>query len=124
MIKIKSNKIILKDKLFDGYIYIDKDKIVEVSKEEKAFDTFYDYTNLYVSPGFIDIHTHGGGGHPFINTTEKDVISAVNFHLSHGTTSILPTITAGKIDVMEDSLKKIIDAKKSDKAKANILGAH
>ena len=36
MIRIKSDKIVLTDSLYDGYVYIKNGKIVEVSKDEKA----------------------------------------------------------------------------------------
>ena len=31
---------------------------------------------LYLSPGFIDIHVHGGGGHDFMDASEEAVIGA------------------------------------------------
>ena len=125
MIKvIKSNKIILENEIFDGFIVINNDKIEAVSKLKVDADEFYDYTNLYVSPGFIDIHTHGAGGYPFINNTMEDVINGCNFHLKFGTTSILPTISAAPFSVMKEAVINIANAKKSGKCKSNIIGAH
>lgn len=124
MIKIKSDKIVLTDRLFDGYLYIDDGKIFDLSKEDKIADCFYDYTNKYVAPGFIDIHTHGGGGFAFMNSSIDDVINGVNFHLRHGTTTILPTVSAGEFDTMKKATLNIIEAKNSKKTLANILGAH
>lgn len=91
MIEIKSDKIITPEGLRSGYLYIDKGLIDGFYEERKSADERYDFTGRYVSPGFIDMHTHGGGGHPFINGTEEDAVSACNFHLTHGTTAILPT---------------------------------
>ena len=34
MIRIKSDKIILGESLFDGYLYVDDGKIVDVTKDE------------------------------------------------------------------------------------------
>ena len=45
----------------------------------------------YVSPGFIDLHTHGGGGHDFMDGTAEAVEGACRAHLVHGTTSLCPT---------------------------------
>ena len=83
MIKIKSNKIIVKNSLFDGYLYVDKNQILEISKEDKVADEFYDFIGKFVSSGFIDIHTHGAGGFAFMNSTVLDVVKGVNFHLKH-----------------------------------------
>jgi len=124
LIKIKSDKIILENGIFSGFIYLKDDKILSVEKADKTADIEYDYTGLYLSPGFIDMHTHGAGGHPFLNTTEKDVIEGCNLHLENGTTTILPTISASPIEDMKQAVIAIADAIKSGNCKANILGAH
>ena len=124
MIRIKSDKIIVNGALFDGYVYVNDGKIVEVTAEEKQADVCYDYTGKYLSAGFIDLHTHGAGGHPFINGTVEDVIEGSNFHLAHGTTTILPTISAGPFENMKKAVENIHLAKKDKRAKGNIYGAH
>ena len=124
MIKIKSDKIIIGETLFDGYMYALNGKIVEISKEDKPCENSYDYTGKYVSAGFIDMHTHGAGGHAFMNSGVEDVIEGCNFHLKHGTTSIVPTISAGEFHTMKKAVVNIDAAKKSGKVKGNILGAH
>lgn len=124
MIRIKCDKIILKDSLYNGYVYVDGDKIVEISKEEKPCDTCYDFTGKYLSPGFIDIHTHGGGGYPFATDNYKDVISGADYHLKFGTTTIAPTVSASAFNNMKQSLLAISKAKNSKESLANIIGAH
>lgn len=123
MKRIKSDKIILKDNIFSGYVYFDGEKIFDVTDAEFPYDTEYDFTGKYVSPGFIDIHTHGGGGFSFDGTAD-DVVAAADFHLKHGTTTIFPTVSAAPIDVMENATRNIKDAILSKKSKANIMGAH
>ena len=124
MIRIKSDKIIINGSLFNGYLYIEADKIVEVSKQEKQADEIYDYSGLYVSAGFIDMHTHGAGGFPFLTESAKDVILASNYHLLHGTTALLPTVSATSFDRMKTALNAIKEAKESNLTKNHILGAH
>ena len=58
MIKIKSNKFIVGESLFDGYLYASNGKIVEITKEDKPCEESYDYTGKYVSAGFIERETH------------------------------------------------------------------
>ena len=123
MKRIKSDKIILKDKMFSGYVYFDDDKIFDVTDSELPYDTEYDFTGKYVSPGFIDIHTHGAGGFSFDGTAD-DVVCAADFHLSHGTTTVFPTVSAAPIDIMANATKSIKDGILSKKSKANIMGAH
>lgn len=121
MIKIKSNKIIVGESLFDGFVYVDNGKIVEISKQDKPCQE-YDYTGYYISAGFIDMHTHGAGGYAFMNSSVDDVINGCDYHLRHGTTSIVPTISAGKFQTMRQAVINIHKA--TGKSKANILGAH
>lgn len=45
-----------------------------------------DAKGLYVGPGLVDIHTHTGGTHQFW----QNPIPAAQFHLAHGTTTVLP----------------------------------
>lgn len=122
MIRIKSDKIIVNEELFDGYVYVENGKITEVTQQEKPVEKEYDYTSKYVSAGFIDMHTHGAGGYAFMNSTVDDVIKGCDYHLQHGTTSIVPTISAGEFETMKQAVINIHKAK--NKTKGNILGAH
>jgi len=49
----------------------------------------------FVSPGFVDLHVHGGGGADFMDGTAEAVAKACDCHLRHGTTTIYPTTTTG-----------------------------
>lgn len=123
MIKIKSDKIITGESLFDGYLYTDeRGKISEISKRDRRVAEEYDYTGRYVSAGFIDMHTHGAGGYAFMNSTADDVAQACEYHLQHGTTAIVPTVSAGTFQTMKNAAINIRDAKR--KTRAQILGAH
>lgn len=124
MIKIKSDKIIVNEELFNGYVYIEDDKIVKVCTEDVSCDAFYDFTGKYVCAGFIETHTHGAGGHAFINSTVSDVIKGCDYHLEHGTTCIVPTVTTADFSIMKQAVINIDKAKKSKESKATILGAH
>lgn len=124
MIRVKSDKIITPEGLFDGYIYAEGGKIAEISAKEAPCGEAYDFTGLYVSPGFIDLHTHGGGGHAFMDSSADEVLAGCDFHLSHGTTTILPTVSAGPFSAMRDAVKDIDAAMRSDRAKGHIFGAH
>ncbi|MBQ9714494.1 MAG: N-acetylglucosamine-6-phosphate deacetylase [Clostridia bacterium] len=124
MIRIKSDKIVVGESLFNGYLYVENGKISAVTDVEKPADERYDFTGKYVSAGFIDMHTHGAGGHAFMNSEVSDVIAGCNYHLAHGTTTIVPTISAGSFETMKRAVIHIDQAKKSGQAKGNILGAH
>lgn len=124
VLRIKSDKIVTSKGLINGYLYVSNGKIIDFSSEEKSASRCYDYTGKYVCPGFIDIHTHGAGGHPFIGGTVEDVIEGSNFHLRFGTTTIVPTISAGPFENMKKAVDNIHRAKQDERAQGNILGAH
>jgi len=48
-----------------------------------------------ISPGFVDIHVHGGGGSDFMDGTVEAVRTAIRCHARHGTTTLFPTTTTG-----------------------------
>ena len=71
-IKIFNGKIITPHRLIEGgSLLISNGKIVEVSEGNiDAGDAMQiDASGRYISPGFIDIHVHGGGGHDFMDNT-------------------------------------------------------
>lgn len=121
--RIKSDHIVLEEGFLSGYVYIQDEKIVEVSERELAYDLEYDMTGKYVSPGFIDIHTHGGAGYDFIKT-EEDIVKGCNFHLTHGTTSICPTISAAPFPIMSEAVASVHAAMQNPNLQSNIIGAH
>lgn len=67
---------------------------LNASLERPAGCRVVDAEGLYLSPGFIDIHTHGAGGYNFMDGPEA-IYGACRAHLLHGTTTILPTTVTG-----------------------------
>ena len=123
MKRIKCDRILLCDRVLDGYVYFKNGKIMDVTSADYPVKEEYDATGFYVSAGFIDIHTHGGGGNPFEGSLD-DIVAGCNFHLKHGTTSICPTISAAPFESMARSVKNVADAMKDARVMGTILGAH
>lgn len=58
-------------------------------------DRIIDAGRRYLSPGFIDTHTHDADGVDFMSGTLDTIYQACCKHMGHGTTSIVPaTITS------------------------------
>ncbi|WP_123024295.1 N-acetylglucosamine-6-phosphate deacetylase [Mycolicibacterium stellerae] len=54
-----------------------------------------------VVPGFVDTHSHGGGGANFSAAEHADTRTAVTYHRRHGTTTLIASlVTAGPDDLL------------------------
>jgi N-acetylglucosamine-6-phosphate deacetylase len=78
-----------------------------------------DVTDLYVAPGFIDLQVNGGAGQNFEGATSVEIRRIVDFHVSHGTTALLPTTVTAPVA----SVRLTIDRVKRANHPA-ILGMH
>lgn len=64
-----------------------------------------DAAGKYVAPGFIDLHTHGGGGADFGDGTVEAFRKVLAFHGSHGTTLLYPTSMTGSLESLHKSIE-------------------
>ena len=123
--KIKNGRLILKDGIdSQKNLYIDDSRILDVTECEIPFDCEIDANGCYVSPGFIDIHVHGGAGYEFVDGTYEALKNAANIHATHGTTTIYPTLSAFDYNKTVTGLKAISKYKDCDEIMPNIYGAH
>lgn len=90
--------VILADCVRSGYVVVEDDKISRVGTGQEypnlPYDKTIDLAGKYLSPGFVELHTHGAGGADFMDGTPEAFTTACNTHLHHGTTTILPTALA------------------------------
>ncbi|WP_262248522.1 N-acetylglucosamine-6-phosphate deacetylase [Parapedobacter soli] len=87
----------------DGCVVIKDGKIQYVGTENADVPdaTVVDAQGLYLAPGFIDLHVHGGGGHDFMDNTVAAYRAIAETHARFGTTALCPTtLTAGKGDLL------------------------
>lgn len=125
MLIIKNANVIFTDKIRNATVICDNGKIIDIVEryDEKPDDKIIDATGQYLSPGFIDVHVHGGGNKSAMSTDYKDIIDMAEAHLKYGTTSIVPTTLASPINQLKDVTLSIKEASEKSK-KANILGLH
>jgi len=83
-----------------------------------------DIKGKFISPGFIDIHTHGGGGYDFMDGTVKAIKEASKSHMKFGTTSIIPTTITSTLEELLNFLDNFEQAKKELKDGPNLIGVH
>ncbi|MBY5958701.1 N-acetylglucosamine-6-phosphate deacetylase [Membranicola marinus] len=78
----------------------------------------------YISPGFIDIHVHGGGDSDFMDGTVEDYLTIANTHASYGTTGMYPTTLSGKWEDFINALDVYEESDEQNTAGAEFLGLH
>ena len=110
----------------NGTVVVEEDKIIGVHEgnidvpEAKEIDA----QGQYISPGFIDIHVHGGGGADFMDGTEEAFLTVAELHARFGTTALVPTtLTAEKEDLLH-TLDVYEKAHQSNTNGAAFLGIH
>lgn len=85
-----------------------------------------DVRGSYVTPGFVDIHVHGGDGADFMDGSTQAVRTACMAHARHGTTTLFPTTTTGSPEQIEAMLAACAEVQKtwSPAQGARIAGVH
>ena len=119
-------KIVLSDKILENmYLITEDSKILGITDTVSAeYDIKYDLNGKYISPGFVDIHVHGGGGYDFNDGTVEAFCGASKLHLKHGTTSIMPTLVACSDEELKNSFKAYESVLNSIDNLPNFLGLH
>jgi len=128
-IVIKNGKVIFPDTIEENLtIVCGNGKITDILHNEEFApgnsDIVIDATDKYVAPGFIDIHTHGGGGHDFMDGTVEAYLGAAETHARYGTTALLPTTLTSTFDELINTFVVYKEAVKQNTKGAKFLGLH
>lgn len=73
-----------------------------------------------LSPGFVDLHGHGGGGHAYDDGAEA-IRAARAVHRAHGTTSAVVSLVSAPVDALLARLAAVREVAATDD---DVLGAH
>ena len=112
--------LVLPEGLQRGSLLIENGRIAAISPENGHFDA----GGRYVSPGFIDLHVHGGGGYDFMDGTVEAALGAARTHLAHGTTMLLPTTVACADEELERVFAALRAARTAPGPKPDLYGIH
>lgn len=125
MIRVYKNaKIVLESKISEGCVVCKDGVIVDVCNGTNIqADETVDCGGLYLSPGFADIHVHGGGGYSAMSDSPEEIAKMCHAHALKGTTSIVPTTLAAPVKRLQRAIDSISKAMEIC-TDSNILGVH
>ena len=126
-IKIYNGKVILPGKIIPRGTVLVTDGVITAIEDgdiDLADAIAIDAKGQYISPGFIDIHIHGGGGYDFMDGNIEAFLGIAELHAKHGTTAMLPTtLTSEKEDLLL-TLNAYEAANKINNMGASFIGMH
>jgi N-acetylglucosamine-6-phosphate deacetylase len=96
-----------------GYLSIEGGRIIAVDQEKPGDleSEIIEAADGYITPGFVDIHVHGGAGADYMDGRPEAVRVANRAHLRHGTTTIFPTTTTGSTAQLEKMIRACADVR-------------
>lgn len=70
-------------------------------------DEVHDAGGRYLTPGFVDIHAHGGAGFGFDDGDDDEVRAALAMHRAHGTTTHVLSLVTAPLEVMIARVRRL-----------------
>lgn len=113
----KANIVTKESVLTDSFVTVENGIITYLGKDCPKDCEIADCTGKYIMPGFIDIHCHASA----LNMATDNPQEVGEYHLSHGTTSMLLTFYR---DVPHEKLLNCLNEVKDLIGKSNVIGAH
>lgn len=83
-------------------------------------DAVIDADNAWLTPGFVDIHNHGGGGASF-DDGEDSILAGLDLHQRHGTTRFVISLVTAPVEELAVRVAEVAAMTQDD---ARILGSH
>ena len=125
---VKNGKIILKDRILDGYALLFTDVIEGIVPEQNIPQDadIIDAAGGFVSPGLIDLHIHGYLGKDVCDGEEESIRTIAKGLVANGVTGFLPTTMTVDMKVIRKALEICRALKEESKTweGSTILGCH
>ena len=95
--RIYGNQLVMPNGVIEGAVYFDDEtgKIVYAGPDAPfPYEHTIYVEEGYVLPGMIDTHVHGACGFDFCEADVEGILTAVEYHVRHGATTLFPTVTS------------------------------
>lgn len=121
-------QIILPNRIQPGCVLVRDGRIEQVLAGDAELPpeaTLVDAGEGFVSPGFIDLHVHGGAGADFMDGTAEAFSTALRCHARHGTTRLAATTTVATHEQILATLEQTRQFRlRPEPNGSRVLGAH
>ena len=99
-------RVILADRvLTPGWVAVNGERIEALgSGPPPPSASVVDCDGLWLVPGFVDMHVHGGGGASFASDDMHEIARAAEFQRAHGATSVIASLVSAPLDALEHQL--------------------
>ncbi len=108
----------------DGWLLFSGDSIVGRGTGDSwrlhGADDVVDAAGRILTPGFIDLHCHGGGG-AAVEDGAAAIARVLDAHTAHGTTRSVLSLVSADLEVLEERLAIVADVGRDD---PRVLGTH
>jgi N-acetylglucosamine-6-phosphate deacetylase len=98
--RVVNASLVLPDRVIPGgALDVDDGRISALGPEHELgawSGSTVDAAGWFVTPGFVDMHVHGGDAADFMDGTVESFETVIRAHTRHGTTSIVPTSTVAR----------------------------
>ena len=125
---IINGKIILKDRVIEGYAVLFENKIEAIVRAENVPQNveIIDAKGGFVAPGLIDLHIHGYLGKDVCDGEEESIRTISKGLLENGVTGYLPTTMTVDMKVIKKALEVCRALKEESRSwqGSTILGCH
>lgn len=118
--------VVLPDRLLEGAsVLVEGERIERVDGTISTVGAeIVDLAGGYLTPGFLDLHVHGGSGADFMDGTALAFQTVCRAHARHGTTALLPTTTVARHDQHMAFFALCRQFRNEDTGGARVIGAH
>jgi N-acetylglucosamine-6-phosphate deacetylase len=103
-----------------GWVEVDHGVISAVGSGVPPRPADVDLGDVVLTPGFVDMHVHGGGGGAYFEATDTAVAASVTLHRRFGTTSTIASLVSDHHDVLVAQVRALADHVES----GELLGIH
>src|SRR5919204_5731829 len=126
--QILRGNVILPDRVLpNGLVAIEDGVIQSVSEAGTGRQPTEDLGELYIAPGFIDVHTHGIAGADTMDAAQESLSLMARRCAAHGVTGFLATTMTQSLDVTTRAIgavRRYMQRQDEQEPAARVLGIH